>query len=156
GDVSLSDTAVRDNLAEGGALFRVVQSGLVTSVRGSTAFGGGIDHEFNFTFSTPPAFPTLSIADSTISGNVAPGTGPGASAIGSGVNARTVNAQLTDSTVRENQALGGPGAVITVPGRTFNILGATASGGGVNYSTRGGSLTISNSTVKDNLAQGGP
>src|SRR5262249_55036507 len=145
GDVALSDTTVRDNLAEGGALFRVVQSGSITSVRGSSAFGGGIDHEFNFTFSTPPAFPALSITASPIRGNVARGTGPGASAVGGGVQARSVNAQLARSTVSDNQGVGGAGSVVTVPGRVFSLAGGGASGGGVSFSNRGGSLTIGDS-----------
>jgi hypothetical protein len=68
GDVSISNSAITSNLAEGGALFAVSQGATLIQF----VFGGGIDyHEFG----SPAVSPTLSITGSTIRDNVALGNG---------------------------------------------------------------------------------
>src|SRR5262249_5417533 len=71
GDVSVSNSAITGNLAEGGASFTFIQGGSVVDNAGFQAEGGGIDDE-------PTVSATLSITNSTISGNVALATGPAA------------------------------------------------------------------------------
>jgi hypothetical protein len=158
GDVSVSHSAISGNVAQGGARFRLeteffgenlVQEG------GSAGFGGGIHHQFNFGFSSPAASLTVSITDSTMSGNAAQGGGPSAFAFGGGLSTRLADVQVSNSIVSGNQAIGSPGGGFTIFfGFTFFNGGGHAVGGGIN--SGGGSLTISGSTVKDNLALGGP
>jgi hypothetical protein len=157
GNLTVTNSALSANLAEGGALATSTQSGPghFIQVSGSPAFGGGIDDEFNLGFFPSAAAPTLRIADSTISGNVARGSARSASATGGGLDAGQVDAQLTDSTVSGDQALGGPaGGFNTYYGYSFNLGGGGGNGGGI--ASGEGSLTISGSSVQDNRALGSP
>jgi hypothetical protein len=150
GDVSISTSGISGNLAVPGAVFSVFQGGTAIEALGAAAFGGGIDDQGSF--GSPP--PLLSITGSMISGNMALASGAGANASGGGLDTSVVNAELTNSIVSGNQAIGGPGGgFLTFYGYTFPLAGGQGAGGGI-LST-GGSLTISGSTVKDNLAQGG-
>src|SRR5262249_3649742 len=142
--------------AEGGALFTFVQAGSVVQQEGSLSAGGGIDDEFDIGLAPPATSPTLSIANSAVSGNVALGVGPSASGSGGGLATGQVTARVTNSTVGGNQTIGAPsgGFFIGGNGREHSLGGGSASGGGINSNF--GSLTISGSTVNSNQAQGGP
>jgi hypothetical protein len=159
GNVTVATSTLSSNLAEGGALFTANGPGSLVFVTGGSTFGGGIDDELDLGFSslllTLPASPSLGITDSTISGNVALGNGPSGLAEGGGLITNTVNAQVSNSTVIGNQALGAPGGGFEVfYGFFFALGGGGAQAGGIE--SGGGSLTISGSTLKDNLAQAGP
>jgi hypothetical protein len=157
GDVSISDTTVRNNLAQSGALFTVVRGGNAVQAFASSALGGGIDDEFDlgFTLTFPATAPAaLNITNSSVRDNVAFGNGPSAAATGGGVATQRVNAQFADCTVSSNQALGGAGGGFFTSGRTLQpATGGSVQGGGI--ASFQGSLTMSGSSVKDNLALGG-
>src|SRR5262249_10043703 len=141
GNASVSGSTISGNLAESGALQTYLgQYGSIIP----RALGGGLDDE---QFGSPP-FATLTVTNSTISGNVAQNiSSPDAFGYGGGLDTQ-VSTQVINSTVSGNQAIGGPGGRGVIAGN-----GGKAAGGGI-YST--GSITISGSTVRDNVAQGGP
>src|SRR5262249_32670701 len=132
GTVSVSSSAVSGNLAEGGGQFTGTAFGSLTEVAGSNAWGGGIYQEFNLGFTQPPAFMILSIADSTITGNVALASGPSANASGGGVFNTFTNTQVTDSSMSGNQAIAGPGGgFFSYHGYLSFEGGGNALGGGI-------------------------
>ncbi|HZY87574.1 MAG TPA: hypothetical protein VFE78_22235 [Gemmataceae bacterium] len=157
GNVTVADSTIRGNMAEGGALFTIIRGGSAFQSTASTAVGGGLDDEYNLGFSlTFPgtASAALSITDTSVRDNVALGNGPSGSATGGGVASNLVNAQLTDSTVSDNQALGSPGGGFFTSGRTVEPAnGGAVQGGGV--ACFQGSLSVTGCAVNDNLAQGG-
>lgn len=110
---------------------------------------------------------TLTIANSNISGNSAPGFG-GGGICNDGVTAGSATLTITNSTIDGNsapQSLGGGifnfgesasgHAVVTVTGSTISGNSATLGGGIENRGQESGSvmLTISNSTVMGNSAE---
>jgi fibronectin-binding autotransporter adhesin len=154
GDLTIASSTVSGNLSEGGAMFTYLQGGNPRIVAGAQPFGGGIDDDYDFEFfATAPT--NLNVRNSTISGNLALGNGPGASAYGGGVDTNLANSQLSNCTLSGNQALGGPSGGLNA----FNYYsglndGGSGSGGGVFNAI--GTVTITGSLVKGNVAQGGP
>ena len=116
----------------------------MTLTGGAYSFGGGI-HNVG----------TLTVLDSTISGNSADGPLPDG---GGGINNSGGTVTLLNSTISGNSASGNPGGGIASYGGTLTILNSTISGnaaalgGGIeNQST----LTIQNSTISGNSASSG-
>jgi len=155
GNVTVSGSAIGGNLAQSGALINDFNLGSLGFSRGSDAIGGGIDDSYDAGFAVPSEMPTLTILNSTLSGNTSLGTGPTGSGDGGGLNMNEVSAQITGSTASGNRALGGPaGGYVNFYGSA--VLSGGGSGAGAGIDGSGGSLTISGSTIKNNLAQGGP
>jgi hypothetical protein len=154
GNVTVAGSVVCANQAESGALFTVLEGGRAILGAGATAFGGAIDDEFDFGLASPATPAELTLAESTISGNVALGNGPDAFSYGGGWASNQVNVQVTSCAVSHDQATGGSGGgFFTYFGRVEPLNGGLVQGGGI--SNRNGSLTITDSAVNDNRAQGG-
>ena len=124
--------------------FLTIEDGSVTSI---LAEGGGISNQG-----------TLTVANSTLSGNHAIGEGIGGVSFG-GAIFNDVGAALTvtDSTFSTNQTTAGNGGAIsndsgtvTVTDSTFSANQATGSGGAI---VSVGTLTITNSTFSANQAR---
>jgi hypothetical protein len=106
GNVSISQSALNGNTAQGGNLATDVLNGITVILQGSSGFGGGIDDEFDFGFQAPQAATTLTINGTTIASNAALGSGPSGAGNGGGVASAQVNASVTDSIVEGNHATG--------------------------------------------------
>ncbi len=160
GNVSISQSTLTGNTAQGGSLATDVLNGITVILQGSTGFGGGVDDEFDFGFAPPQQATALSIVGTTIKSNAALGSGPSGAGNGGGVASAQVNASVTDSIVDGNHATGSfsggrSGTTSGISGIfSFPLGGGSASGGGLYCPS--GALTISTSAVDDNLAQGGP
>src|SRR5262249_25628759 len=76
GHVSLSQSTLTGNTAQGGSLATDVLNGITVILQGSTGFGGGVDDEFDFGFAPPPAATALTIDGTSITSNAALGSGP--------------------------------------------------------------------------------
>ena len=106
GNVSLSQSTLTGNTAQGGSLATDVRKGITVLILGSTGFGGGVDDEFDFGFAPPPAATALTIAGTSITSNAALGSGPSGSGNGGGVASAEVNASVSNCIVKDNRATG--------------------------------------------------
>jgi hypothetical protein len=107
---------------------------------GASSAGGGIDGEYGA---------TLTITDSTITGNTAPSNGGGVANGGT--------ATITNSTISGNTAGAGGGlygGIATVTDSTVTGNTAQGGGGGGIYAQYG-TITISDSTISGNMATNG-
>ncbi|MDB4766277.1 hypothetical protein OAG71_01170 [bacterium] len=112
--------------------------------------GGGIRYDDN-------AFGTLSLVNSTVSGNNANGAG----AFGGGIYASSGDVTLTDSSVSGNSSGGGGGGINAISGIVSlsdstvsgnSTTGEFADGGGINIGT--GFVFVGGSTVSGNSSSG--
>src|SRR5262249_25515469 len=114
GNASITNSLVSGNMAqEAGSL-------------NTGVFGGGIYDAFGLGFSFGTQLPTLSITGSTINDNEAINNNPSGAASGGGVNAESVNASISNSTLDGNQVIGGPGGgFIFFNGMPFYLPGGS-------------------------------
>ncbi len=129
--------------------FLTLQNGSVTSFFGE---GGAIVNNG-----------TLTVANSTLSGNQANGVG-GGGGFGGAIYNNTGTVTVTNSTFSTNQATGSGGAIgnggaiannlgtVTVTNSTFSANQATNEGGAI---LNNGALTVTNSTFSANVGFGG-
>jgi hypothetical protein len=152
GNLSVSASSVTGNLAESGALLTILQDGVVSEVTAGDAAGGGIF--YTFVGVTPAVLPSFSVTNSTVNDNQALGVGPNASGFAGGMLIQDSNAQVINSTLSGNQAIGGPGGGYSVFYSYHTPLGGGLGQGGAIFSASG-PLTVSGCTVSNNLAEGG-
>ncbi len=167
GTATISDSTISGNTADprhnrGGGIANYGAAAIYNStISGNTALdGGGID---NVTILNSSLQPTLTISDSTISGNSAALDGGGI------LNSVRTTATISDSTISRNTADKGGGGGITNDG-TATISDSTISGniskvlpGRYDYNNKytgggifnEGTATISDSTISGNTADKG-
>jgi len=136
GAMVLTNVTIRDNTAEGDL-----------GAQGGGIFNGG----------------TMTVTDSTVSGNVSATASAGSYGLGGGIYNSRGKLTLTDTTVSGNRATGhyargggiygddGGGGAIALTNVTVTANAADHSGGGIfSY----GALTLTNSTVSENSTDG--
>lgn len=141
GTLNLSRSTLDGNLVTGGA----GGSGATTG-HGGNAFGGGINNGFVIGSNGAPVN-FLTMSDSLLKNNQASGGtgGVGGDAFGGGIaNGHQAAATIINSTIRDNQAIGGAGIV----------AGGDGLGGGI-WNQDHSTLTLLGSTVTENGATGG-
>ncbi len=113
GNVSLSQSTLTGNTAQGGSLATDVRNGITVIINGSAGLGGGVDDEFDFGVAPPPAATALTISGTSITSNAALGSGPSGPGNGGGVASAQVNASVSNCIVEDNHATGSFGGGFT-------------------------------------------
>ena len=140
GNLTLTQDVLSADVAQG-----VAGGGLFGDGAGR---GGGVENE---------AGATLTVSQSTFTGDLALGGTGGGNAFGGAIDNEAGTVTIDHSTFTGDQAVAANGGAVsvavTLPGGLGASLLGVAGGGGV--WNDGGALTVTNSTLTNNLAQGG-
>ena len=157
--VTLTNSTVNNNTAgdDGGGI-QLCCNAITVNITNSVLSNNQADVEGGALYHCCGAGSTISITDSTISGNSTVGPGSDGGGIYTCCGAETFD--ITSSVISGNSTLGFSGGGIQNEG-SISIVNSTVSGndaetdGGGIYSDGGGTLTIANSTITGNSATEG-